>query len=201
MDSTQNTTTTQKEDIVVTNEKKDTSDTTQPQASNVQADNNAQENKEDEKQNKGERKVRKAISKLGMVQIPNVNRVTVRQKDAYIFVVKDPEVFKSADNGNTFIIFGELTFEEPDKNLSKENLTKLQQSVGEEVKKEAAAQQEEKKVEIIEDPNEVVSEEGIDPESIAMLTEQFKDVPRNKILKVLKKNNNDVVTSILDLQA
>ncbi len=207
MDSTQNNTTTQKEDIVVTNEKKETTNTSQPQASHAHDHaqdhdhDHDQEHKDDEKQNKGERKVRKAISKLGMVQIPGVNRVTVRQKDAYIFVVKDPEVFKSADNGNTFIIFGELTFEEPDKNLSKENLTKLQQSVGEEVKKEAAAQQEEKKVEIIEDPNEVVSEEGIDPESIAMLTEQFKDVPRNKILKVLKKNNNDVVTSILDLQA
>lgn len=197
MDSTQNTTTTQKEDIIVTNEKKETTNTSQPQASQ----DNVNEQREDDKQNKGERKVRKAISKLGMVQIPNVNRVTVRQKDAYIFVVKDPEVFKSPENGSTFIIFGELTFEEPDKNLSKENLSKLQQSAGEEVKREAAAQQEEKKVEIIEDPNEVVSEEGIDPESINMLTEQFKDVPRNKILSVLKKNNNDVVTSILDLQA
>ena len=202
MDTTQKAGTTQKEDIVVTDEKKDTTETAKnTQGEHVHGENCGHDH-EDEKQNKGERKVRKAITKLGMVPIQGVNRVTVRQKDAYIFVVKDPEVYKSPDNGSTFIIFGELTFEEPDKNLSKESLTKLQQTAGEEVKKEAAAaQKEEKKVEIIEDTNEVVSEEGIDPESITMLTDQFKDVPKNKILKILKKNNNDVVQSILDLQA
>jgi nascent polypeptide-associated complex subunit alpha len=203
MDTTQKTTTT-KEDIIVTNEKKETTQPTQssqPAQEHVHGENCGHEHGADDKQNKGERKVRKAITKLGMVQIPGVNRVTVRQKDAYIFVVKDPEVFKGADGGNTFIIFGELTFEEPDKNISKENLTKLQQTAGEEVKKEATAQKEEQKVEVVEDTNEVVSEVGIDPEHITMLTDQFKDVPRNKILKVLKKNNNDIVQSILDLQA
>lgn len=200
MDNTQKAGTTQKEDIIVTNEKKETTQQ-QPAGEHVHGENCAHEHGADDKQNKGERKVRKAIQKLGMVQIPGVNRVTVRQKDAYIFVVKDPEVYKGAEGGNTFIIFGELTFEEPDKGISKDNLTKLTQSAGEEVKKDVTAQQEPKKVEIVEDTNEVVSEEGLDPEAIGMLTEQFKDVPRNKILSVLKRHNNDVVQAILDLQA
>ena len=199
MNSNQKPETTQKEDIVVTNEKK---------AEHLHGDNCAHEHghehaeqKEDEKQNKGERKVRKAITKLGMVQIPGVNRVTVRQKDSYIFVVKDPEVFKGTQNESTYVIFGELTFEEPDKNIGKETLTKLKETTeGDKVKQEVTEKEEKKNIEIIEDTNEVVSEEGIDQESIKMLTDQFSNVPRNKILKILKKNNNDAVQSILDLQ-
>ena len=201
----------EKEDIVVTSEKQDKKDEKHVHGDNCSHEHGNEhgghehgeqgEHKDDEKQNKGERKVRKAITKLGMVQIPGVNRVTVRQKDNYIFVVKDPEVFKGSQNENTYIIFGELTFEEPDKGIGKETLTKLKETTeGDKIKQEES-KEEKKNVEIIEDVNEIISEEGIDPESINMLTDQFKDVSRNKILRVLKKNNNDVVQSILDLQA
>lgn len=204
MNTNQKSETTQKEDVVITNEKK---------GEHVHGDNCAHEHgqehgqdhgehKDDEKQNKGERKVRKAITKLGMVPIPGVNRVTVRQKDSYIFVVKDPEVFKGTQNESTYVIFGELTFEEPDKNIGKETLTKLKETTeGDKVKQEVTQKEETKNVEIIEDVNEVISEEGINVESIQMLTDQFKDVPRNKILRVLRNNNSDVVQSILDLQS
>ena len=201
----------EKEDIVVTSEKTDKHDEKHVHGENCSHEHGAEhgthehgeqgEHKDDDKQNKGERKVRKAITKLGMVQIPGVNRVTVRQKDNYIFVVKDPEVFRGNQNENTYIIFGELTFEEPDKGIGKETLTKLKETTeGDKIKQEES-KEEKKNVEIIEDVNEIISEEGIDVESISMLTDQFKDVSRNKILRVLKKNNNDVVQSILDLQA
>ena len=54
---------------------------------------------------KAEKKVRKALSKLGMTKVDGVNRVTMRQKDNYILYVKNPEVFSSQQNPNSFIIF------------------------------------------------------------------------------------------------
>ena len=58
---------------------------------------------------KAEKKVRKALSKLGMVKVDVVNRVTMKQKDSYILYVKEPEVYSSPQNPNSFIIFGEIT--------------------------------------------------------------------------------------------
>ena len=67
---------------------------------------------------KAEKKVRKALSKLGMVTVEGVNRVTMKQKDSYILYIKDPEVFSSPQNPNSFIIFGEMTFEDHEKKLT-----------------------------------------------------------------------------------
>ena len=43
-----------------------------------------EEKKEEEKVGKSEKKVRKALSKLGMIKVEGVNRVTMKQKDNYI---------------------------------------------------------------------------------------------------------------------
>ena len=67
---------------------------------------------------KAEKKVRKALSKLGMTKVEGINRVTMKQKDSYILYVKDPEVFTSSQNSNSFIIFGELTFEDHERKLA-----------------------------------------------------------------------------------
>ncbi len=90
---------------------------------------------EDEKKGKSEKKVRKALGKLGMSKMEGVNRVTVRQKDNYILVVKDPEVYSSQQTENTFIIFGEITFEDPDKKLAKEEIARMTE--GEQLKTQA----------------------------------------------------------------
>ena len=38
-----------------------------------------------------------------MTKVENVNRVTIRQKDNYILIVKNPEVFTSSQTENTYI--------------------------------------------------------------------------------------------------
>ena len=50
-----------------------------------------------------------------MVKVDVVNRVTTKQKDIYILYVKEPEVFSSPQNQNSFIIF-EITFEDHETN-------------------------------------------------------------------------------------
>merc|ERR1711939_1012944 len=63
------------------------------------------------KQSRSEKKSRKAMQKLGMKPEPGIIRVTVKKSKNILFVIKDPDVFRtSADNGrspnSTFVVFG-----------------------------------------------------------------------------------------------
>ena len=82
---------------------------------------------------KAEKKVRKALSKLGMVKVEGVNRVTMKQKDSYVLFVKEPEVFSSPQNPNSFIIFGEVTFDDHEKKLTQDTIAQLKKE-GEKLK-------------------------------------------------------------------
>jgi nascent polypeptide-associated complex subunit alpha len=154
------------------------------------------EHDHDETKGKSEKKVRKALSKLGMTKLEGVNRVTLRQKDNYILIVKDPEVFSSPQADNTFIIFGELTFDDPDKKLAKDEIDKIK-AEGEKLKPEATAEKT-KDVEIV-DETEPASEEGLDPANIDTVMAESK-VSRNKAIRALRDNDGDVVHAILNLQ-
>jgi nascent polypeptide-associated complex subunit alpha len=147
---------------------------------------------EDLKLGKGEKKVRKALMKLGLNKIEGVNRVTIRQKDNYFFVVKDPEVYVSKESDSSYVIFGEISMDDPDKApLGKSELSNL---------KAEGAQVEDKKdnVQVVEDDDAEVSEEGIEKESIEMVISETK-CSRQKAVKALRKNNGDVVNTILEL--
>jgi nascent polypeptide-associated complex subunit alpha len=162
------------------------------QEGHVHGENCQHEHDEEKKGGKSEKKVRKALGKLGMVKMEGVNRVTVRQKDNYILVVKDPEVFSSSQTENTFIIFGEITFEDPDKVKASEAI----KSMTEEPLKPTSAETS-KPVEVVEEEGEV-SEEGVDPANIEAVMNEC-NCTRQKAVRALKKNNGDVVNAILAL--
>ena len=69
------------------------------------------------KLNRGEKKCRKALLKIGMKQFAGVTRVTLRKRDGLIFVVNDPEVLRSEGDGKSFAVFGELKLEDPNTRL------------------------------------------------------------------------------------
>ena len=120
---------------------------------------------------KAEKKVRKALGKLGMVKMEGVNRVTMKQKDNYIIIVKDPEVFVSQQNENSFIIFGELTFDDPDKKLSQEAIEQMKKE-SEKMKSETEKATEQK-VEVVSEEAEL-SEEGLDKDAIQTVITEGK---------------------------
>lgn len=60
----------------------------------------ALENQDGAKLNRGEKKCRKALTKLGMKQFAGITRVTIKKRDGFIFMINDPEVLISGDNGN-----------------------------------------------------------------------------------------------------
>jgi NACalpha-BTF3-like transcription factor len=151
---------------------------------------------EDNKAGKSEKKVRKALGKLGMTKVENVNRVTIRQKDNYILIVKNPEVFTSQQTENTYIIFGEITFEDSEKKFAKEEIENMR-AEGEKLRPQAEEAQ--KDVEIVDD-NEEVSEEGLTEENIQNVMNEAK-CTRKAAVKALKACENDVVGAILKLAA
>merc|ERR1712039_594798 len=63
------------------------------------------------KQNRAEKKSRKAVSKLGMKPVPGIVRVTVKKSKNILFVISQPDVHKSP-NSDTYIVFGEAKIED-----------------------------------------------------------------------------------------
>merc|ERR1740121_104740 len=63
------------------------------------------------KQNRAEKKCRKAVSKLGMKPVAGIVRVTVKKMKNILFVISKPDVYKSG-NSDTYIIFGEAKIED-----------------------------------------------------------------------------------------
>merc|ERR1719224_217180 len=63
------------------------------------------------KQNRSEKKSRKAISKLGLQAVPGIMRVTVKKSKSVCFVISKPDVFKSTQS-DTYVVFGEARVED-----------------------------------------------------------------------------------------
>merc|ERR1719502_352334 len=63
------------------------------------------------KQNRAEKKSRKAILKLGLTPVPGIMRVTVKKSKAVCFVIGNPDVYKSAAS-DTYVVFGEARVED-----------------------------------------------------------------------------------------
>merc|ERR1712036_100295 len=68
------------------------------------------------KQSRSEKKSRKAMQKLGMKPVSGIVRVTVKKSKNILFVIKEPDVFKTNDSNpkgpQTFIVFGKAEIED-----------------------------------------------------------------------------------------
>ena len=54
-----------------------------------------------------------------------ITRVTIKKRDGFIFMINDPEVLISGDNGNQFVCFGELKYDDPNQRLQQEAAQKM----------------------------------------------------------------------------
>lgn len=144
---------------------------------------------DDDKGAKGEKKIKKALLKLGLNKVDGVNRVTVRQKDNYILYVKDPEVYQSKECDSSYVIFGEIAMEDPDKPAGAHPGV---------IPEGAPVTTTQDKPVIVEDDDAPVSEEGLEPDNIEMVISET-NCSRQKAVKALKKHNGDVVNAILEL--
>ena len=56
-------------------------------------------------QSKSEKKVRKAVEKLGLKKVQGINKVSIRKRKT-VFVILSPDVYKAGKNDG-YVVFGE----------------------------------------------------------------------------------------------
>jgi nascent polypeptide-associated complex subunit alpha len=123
---------------------------------------------------KSELKARKAMAKLGLKAVPEINRVVIRRQNNTLFVVAKPEVYKTANN-ETHIVFGAAKTE--DLAAQQAAAQRIMGQPSQATTTEAAEEEEE----------EAEGEEGVESADIEMVMAEA-NVSRAKAVRALKVN-------------
>ncbi|KAM7205348.1 NAC domain containing protein [Rhypophila sp. PSN 637] len=148
---------------------------------------------------RNEKKARKAIEKLHLTRVHGITRVTLRRPKNILFVINNPEVYKSP-NSNTYIVFGEAKIEDLNASAQAAAAQQLANQTAEhdhaghshDHKHEGETKEEE------EDDGEEVDSEGVEDKDIELVMTQA-NVSRKKAIKALKENDNDIRSAALKL--
>merc|ERR1711977_372523 len=151
------------------------------------------------KQSRSEKKSRKAMAKLGMKPVPGIIRVTVKKSKNILFVIKEPDVFKtSAENpksAQTYVVFGKAEIEDLSAQATSAAVEQFKNpGAGLEVGGDDAPKND------IVDADDDGDEDpgGLDENDIELVVKQA-GVTKAKAIKALKQNDNDVVNAIMAL--
>eukprot|EP00455_Lapot_gusevi_P023719 TRINITY_DN2461_c0_g2_i1.p1 TRINITY_DN2461_c0_g2~~TRINITY_DN2461_c0_g2_i1.p1 ORF type:complete len:190 (+),score=94.31 TRINITY_DN2461_c0_g2_i1:95-664(+) len=139
------------------------------------------------KQNRSEKKSRKAMQKLGMKPVPGIVRVTIKKSKNILFVIAQPDVFKSPAS-DTYIIFGEAKIED----LSAQA---AQSAAADAFKPSKVAPKAAAAAAADDTP---VDESGLNSKDIDLVVTQAK-CSRAAAVKALKENDNDIVAAVMAL--
>ena len=141
---------------------------------------------EGQEANRGEKKCKKALLKIGMKQLAGITRVTLKKRDGLIFVIDDPEVLNI---DNSYAIFGELKLEDLNRQMQMEQAKKFASQAPAEMPKVAPV--------IIEDEIQL-SEEGLTASHITMVMDHAQ-CTRNQAIKALRETSDDMVQAVMKL--
>mmetsp|Transcript_130502 Transcript_130502/g.184087 ORF Transcript_130502/g.184087 Transcript_130502/m.184087 type:complete len:199 (-) Transcript_130502:124-720(-) len=151
---------------------------------------------EKHKQNRSEKKSRKAVSKLGMKPIPGITRVTVKKSKNILFVIANPDVHK-AQSSDTYIVFGEAKVEDLSAAAQANAAQQFTQGPSIGAKEMEAASQ----GAVIEEVDEgEVDDSGVEAKDVDLVMQQVS-CSRAKAVAALKANNNDIVEAIMQLSS
>merc|ERR1711985_108783 len=151
------------------------------------------------KQSRSEKKSRKAMQKLGMKPVPGIIRVTVKKSKNILFVIKEPDVFKtSSDNPKspaTYIVFGKAEIEDLSASATSAAVEQFKApGAGLDVGVDDAP-----KIDAGEGDDDGDEDPGdLDENDIELVVKQA-GVTKAKAIKALKSNDNDVVNAIMAL--
>merc|ERR1712195_99851 len=151
------------------------------------------------KQSRSEKKSRKAMQKLGMKPVPGICRVTVKKSKNILFVIKEPDVFKTNDSSaakgpQTFIVFGKAEIEDLSQQATNAAVEQFKPPVGGDAPKAEVAEE----VDGDDDGDEDAGD--LDENDIELVVKQA-GVSRSKAIKALKSNDKDVVNAIMALSS
>lgn len=149
----------------------------------------------DTPQSRGEKKARKALISQGLKHVNGINRVTFTRAGGIVFAIAKPDVYKSV-NSDTFIVFGEMQMEDM--------RARAQEAAAQQLAAEAAAKADETPAAegssaaeaAAEEEDEEVDATGVEEKDIELVVNQA-NVSRNKAIKALKNNDNDIVNAIM----
>lgn len=153
------------------------------------------------KQNRAEKKSRKAVAKLGMKPVPGIVRVTVKKMKNILFVISKPDVHK-APNADTYVIFGEAKIEDLAAQAQAQanafRAHNMQQGAPAEPAAAKAAIEEKKD----DDEAEDTAEDAADcrQEDIDLVMTQVS-CTKQQAISALKKNKNDIVEAIMSFNS
>lgn len=157
------------------------------------------------KQSRSEKKARKAMSKLGLKPVTGVLRVIIRKARNIVFVVQQPEVYKSA-GGDTYVVFGEAKIEDLSQQAQIAAAERFRQAEAGAAGAPPSASAGASGVAattsgpIAEEAEEEeqADETGLEAKDIELVVAQA-NVSRAKAVRALKKNNGDIVNAIMEL--
>merc|ERR1712078_805423 len=151
------------------------------------------------KQSRSEKKSRKAMQKLGMKPVPGIVRVTVKKSKNILFVIKEPDVFKTNDSNpkgpQTFIVFGKAEIEDLSQQATNAAVEQFKPPSGADLSKAPELVEE---VNGDDDGDEDAGD--LDENDIELVVKQA-GVSRGKAIKALKLNEKDVVNAIMALSS
>lgn len=147
------------------------------------------------KQNRNEKKARKAVQKLGMKPVPSIVRVTVKKSKNILFVISKPDVHKSPSS-NTYVIFGEAKIEDLSAQAQQQAAERFSQPEASAAAAAASVPAVNSGADI--DGDELVDETGVEPKDIELIMSQAT-CSRSAAVQALKKNDMDIVNAIMEL--
>merc|ERR1712147_62244 len=147
------------------------------------------------KQSRSEKKSRKAMSKLGMKPVPGIIRVTVKKSKNILFVIKEPDVFKT-DSGSkngpaTYVVFGKAEIEDLSAQATSAAVEQFKAP-------STDAVEDAPKTDDAGDDDGDEDAGDLDENDIELVVKQA-GVSKAKAIKALKSNDNDVVNAIMAL--
>ena len=149
---------------------------------------------------RAEKKARKAMSKLGMEKVENVDRVTLRRGRNLLYVISNPDCFK-APNSDTYVVFGEAKAEDmAAKAAAQAAAFKAEAANGAAAAAAAGGAPGAAKVaSITEEVDEgEVDMEGLEEKDVDLVATQA-NVNKGKAAAALKASDGDIVSAIMEL--
>jgi nascent polypeptide-associated complex subunit alpha len=148
------------------------------------------------KQNRNEKKSRIAMRKLGMRPVPGILRVTIKKSLNAVFVINQPDVFKSPTM-DTYVVFGEAKGENTLAASQAAAAMQFQQQVAS-IPSQLAAAGMPNLQEVEEGVVETVEGFGLESKDIDLVMSQA-GCSRAVAVAALEENDGDLVNSIMSL--
>jgi len=152
------------------------------------------------KQNRQEKKARKAFSNLKLKPVPGVTRVAIRKQKQMLFVINKPDVFKNP-TADTYVVFGEAKIEDLSQQAQQLQQKKFRDVQDLADKEKETVKQTETQHEEDDDDNVDEAEldtTKIDDKDIDLVCQQA-NVTRVRAIRALNSNKGDIVNAIMEL--